>query len=380
MKLLWLAPALPWPLQSGEKLRSYHLARRVARQHTVTMVAPVGDFAAARALTEAGIRVLRAGRRLPAPAAVLAGWQRALPATVARYCGSAVRAAVRELLAGETFDLVYLDHLQMTGLSRELAGIPCWLDEHNLESRLWERYAATRGLLWRREAQRLRAWEQRVLAQVRGVSVTSADDLRAAQTLQPAGSYCVVPNATDVAYWRTQPRTPGNELLLTGSLDWPPNRDGIDWFITHAWPQARARGLTARVVGSNPPPAFVAHCAEAGIPVDANVPTLQPYYARARAVLVPLQVGGGTRLKVVEAFAARVPVIATALAVEGLRAEAGVHYLPAETSEQLLESLRLTADAAALARLTDAALAHVAEHFDWEQSAATLLAALERVQ
>lgn len=380
MNILWLTPALPWPLQSGEKLRSYHLARRVAQRHTVTMVAPVGDFAAAQALTDAGIRVLRAGRRLAAPAAVFAGWRRALPATVARYCGSEVRVALRELLAGETFDLAYLDHLQMTGCGGETAGMPCWLDEHNLESRLWERYAVTRGVLWRQEAQRLRAWEQRVLAQVRGVSVTSADDLRAAQALQPAGTYAVVPNATDVAFWRAQPRTPGNELLLTGSLDWPPNRDGITWFIDRAWPQARALGLTARVVGSNPPPGFVARCAAAGIPVDANVPSLQPYYARARAVLVPLQVGGGTRLKVVEAFAARVPVIATALAVEGLQAQPGVHYLPAETPEQLLAAVRLTAEAAAVARLTEAALTHVAEHFDWEQSAAALLAALERVR
>ena len=73
VKILWLAPALPWPLHSGEKLRSFHLATRLARTHAVTMLAPVGDYAAARALTDAGVRVLRAGKRLAAPAAIAAG-------------------------------------------------------------------------------------------------------------------------------------------------------------------------------------------------------------------------------------------------------------------------------------------------------------------
>ncbi|HNW92462.1 MAG TPA: glycosyltransferase, partial [bacterium] len=315
MKILWLAPALPWPLHSGEKLRSYHLARQLARDCRITMLAPGGNYAAARALADAGIAVLRAGRRLPAPMAIAAGMHRGLPATVARYSGNALRQAVRVLRQREQFDLIYLDHLQMTGMMEECAGVPLWLDEHNLECRLWQRYADERGGLWRRQARQVRAWEQQLLPRVAGVSFTSENDQLQALALAPAGRYAVVPNAADVAFWQATPRTPQRELLLTGSLDWPPNRDGIIWFIDEVWPQLRGLAVGARVVGSRPPDRFVERCAAAGIAVDADVPSLQPYYARALAVVAPLLVGGGMRFKVVEAFAVGVPLVATTLTV-----------------------------------------------------------------
>jgi len=124
---------------------------------------------------------------------------------------------------------------------------------------------------------------------------------------------------------------------------------------------------------------FIKRCTAAAIRVDANVSSLQPYYQRSRAVLVPLRVGAGTRLRVIEAFAARVPVIASTLAMEGLRVIPGKHYLPADTPQQMLASLRLTEDATTMGRITEAALTHAATYFDWEQSAATVVSALERL-
>ena len=141
----------------------------------------------------------------------------------------------------------------------------------------------------------------------------------------------------------------------------------------------RASGLTARVVGSNPPADFVARCRAAGIPVDADVPSLQPHYARALAVVMPLRVGGGTRLKVVEAFAAGVPVVATTLAVEGIAAQPGTHYLAGDTPAGMAAAIAgLAAAGGGGAAIAAAARRLVEEKYDWSHSAAALEEALLR--
>lgn len=382
MRILWLVPALPWPLVSGEKLRSWHLAVRLARHHELWMVAPAGDEAAASALVARGIRVLRAGTRGCSPGALLRRTFTGVPLTVCRWCGRQLRTALGELTDRHRFDLVYYDHLQMTGCRATLAGIPAWLDEHNLESRLWARYLARSAarVLLPGEAGRLRRWEAKALGAMRGTAFTSAADLDGARELQPAGTnYTLIPNGVATAEWIPADAR-GDQILLAGSLDWPPNRDGIEWFLDGAWPMLKTAGLKAMVVGSHPPASFRARCAAAGVDLHGDVPEVQPYYQRALAVVVPLRVGGGTRLKVLEAFAAGVPVVATTLAVEGIDALPGQHYLRADTPEAMArEIIRLRDDEPLRRELAAAARQLVEADYDWDVIAARLETELKKV-
>jgi glycosyltransferase involved in cell wall biosynthesis len=173
----------------------------------------------------------------------------------------------------------------------------------------------------------------------------------------------VVPNAVRVpARAGRRPRAGALELLFVGSLGYFPNEDAALFLCHDILPRLRrlAPEATARVVGSLPGPAVRALAALPGVRVQAAVPSVAPLYATATVAIVPLRAGGGTRIKILEAFARRVPVVATPLAAEGLDVEDGTHLLLADDAAGLAAACARLADDAALARrLVEQGLAFV---------------------
>jgi glycosyltransferase involved in cell wall biosynthesis len=183
----------------------------------------------------------------------------------------------------------------------------------------------------------------------------------------------VVPNGFDPGYF--VPETTARErarLLFLGTLDYAPNLDGLDWFLAEVWPRLRARApeLALDVVGRDAPERLRRRAAD-GVRVLGRLDDVRPALARATALVAALRVGGGTRLKVVDALAMRCPVVATAAAIEGLELAHGREVLLANDPQGYAREVERLLDAPELgARLAEAGRARVLELYPWERLAA----------
>jgi glycosyltransferase involved in cell wall biosynthesis len=205
------------------------------------------------------------------------------------------------------------------------------------------------------------------------VAVSEAD-ARLARSQFQAPRVAVVDNGVDTAYFRPTPtlRNP-KDLLFLGSLDWRPNLDAVRLLLDELFPRIRAQEPAARLflVGRNPPDWLAAAVrASAGVELAANVADVRPYLAACGLMVVPLRIGGGSRLKILEALAAELPVVSTRVGAEGLHLESGKHLLivnqPDDMVAAVLQEMRHPDRACALAR---AGGRRVRERYDWDSLA-----------
>jgi sugar transferase (PEP-CTERM/EpsH1 system associated) len=375
--ILFVAPRLPWPLDYGAKIRTYHLLRALGRRYAVSFLAfadPELGAEAADAIRPLVSRLELVPRRqdlaMRARDAVL-GLRGPLPYVFRTYERDAMAHAVRAVVERSRPRLVHCDHLHM-GIYGAAAGIPYVVDEHNVESVLWHRWAkASSGLrarLFAEQARLLTRHEARIAGQAWRCLVTSETDGHELQRIARA-RVAVVPNGVDVAYFSDPAVKPVEQgaLVLTGTMLWRANEDAAVWFAREILPAVRRAlpGARFAIVGRKPGPR-VRRLAAADVVVTGTVPDVRPYLRGARALVVPLRVAGGTRLKILEAFAARVPVVSTRIGAEGIDCAAGREILFAETPDEFAVALsRLEADASLRQGLVERA-SILARRYDWD--------------
>jgi len=285
------------------------------------------------------------------------------PPMMAFYNDPSTRSRLAEHVRTVAPDLVLTHHLGGASL---LAGIVeperILLDLPNDEAQRFARLAATAtgAKRFRFEADHglTKRWVARELAAYRAVTVVSDDDAASYRARAPGASIVVVPNGTTPPP-QPRPDPSTRDVMFLGDLDYPPNRDGISWFVREVLPSCRAID-ELRAVGRGTAPR-----ADRVTPVGF-VDDVAGEFARAAAMVVPLHAGGGTRLKVLDAFGHGVPVISTALGVEGLGAVPGVHYVAAETPREWIDATdRVLGDRDLRERLARAARALVLDRFNW---------------
>ena len=350
MRILIVAPQVPWPMHQGTALRNGHIALELARRHEVTLVA-FDEGGTDRAKSEgegaAGVRVVSVPAPGPRP-----GWRRALdlpttavPDLARRLEDPEMREAVEHSARKEAFDVIQIEGLEMTrhGLAAVAAARAAGhhprviYDAHNaewvLQDRAW-RADARRASSWvgalysRIQTAKLRRYERGLLAAVDATVAVSDADAKALRAVEghggPPARIEVVPNGVDVdAMAVSDPSAvePG-ACLFVGKMDFRPNVDAMTWLVREAWDRVRADAPHARlwIVGRDPSPAVRALARPgSGVEVVGGVPEVTSWLERAAVVVVPLRIGGGTRLKVLEAMSAGKAIAATTMAVEGLR-------------------------------------------------------------
>jgi glycosyltransferase involved in cell wall biosynthesis len=371
---------LPWPLNSGGHLRTYHLLRALARQFRVRLVAPVcGDAGEAlAALSAAGIEAH------PARVPPRSRWREAIRLGAAALRGEpyvfyrrhdrrAVRHTLRALCQAEPPDVVYLDHLDSFVFRPLLPSVPAVIDLHNVYSALAARAAAEHRsaaarLYLRREARLLQKVEERAARGVDALMAVSEDDARFFAAWHAAGPR-VVPNGVDCAAYRHLPvgRSGAPLILYVGAMSWEPNVAAAEFLCREALPAVRRRVADARVriVGRDPPQRLRDAGQLPGVEIAGGVPDVIPHLAEARMLAVPLQAGGGTRLKILEAFAAGLPVVSTAVGCEGLGVVDGEHLVIAERDRFADAVADLLADPVRGQQLAARGRALAEERFDW---------------
>jgi len=388
VNVLFVAPRIPFPADSGGTLRALQLLRALDAAFEVTVLAPDlpgGDADGLRRSVRARVVAPSEpgdgpGRAWREAGSLLGG----RPFGYGRYAGAGLRGAFRHLLAERSVDVVHFDHLHAAQLLPEArAGAPrarVVMDAHNVEAQVaarlaevsaWPLRAALR--LQARAIARLEASRAREVDAVLACSELDAGALRSLG----AREVHLVPNGAEL---RPLPRpgAPRDTVVFVGSMDWRPNLDAALLLVREIWPRVRRAcpGLRLSLVGRGPP-AELLRLAGADVEVTGRVDDVGPWLARAFATLMPLRAGSGTRLKVLEAAAARVPIVCTALASEGLPFRDGEQLLHAETAEDFAAALvRLRREADLAPRLADAAWS-LAQEFDWRRVGARLVALYE---
>jgi glycosyltransferase involved in cell wall biosynthesis len=263
--------------------------------------------------------------------------------------------------------------------------VPHLIASHNIEAQIWQRRAAI-SRAWvarpyfRLQAARMRRFERRAFARARAVTTVSAED-RATALGWGASRSSLVANGVDLDYFQPRPEAAvePNTLLFVGALDWFPNQDGVVYFAETILPLLRAQqpDCRLRVVGRRPSPALARRLQGlAGVELVGEVADVRPYMAAAALLVVPLRVGGGSRIKIIESLAMDKAVVATTVGAEGLQAVSGTHLLLADTPEQFARAGALLLQAPAQAqRLGRAGGRWARQTYNWDDCARALEAA-----
>jgi glycosyltransferase involved in cell wall biosynthesis len=383
VRILFLSPRQCWPAWSGAKLREYHLAQAWAEMGELTYVyfAEAGPAPSIKDGLPFAAEIVGVPKPKPyGMGKILQGALGPWPLPVLNYGSEEMSRALRRLLSSRAFDVLHVDHINMiryAGMGG-INGAKTIYDWHNIESSLMRDFSRRAPSPWRRRyaaatARKLENLEGKILEHAFGHFVCSERERDLLRRIAPTACVAVVENGVDCASFTETGDTPENKrdaLLFVGLMDYFANVEAITSFARAAWPRLRERfpHLRLVVVGAQPAPAVWELEKLPGVEVTGTVPDIRPYYRDALAAIVPLRTGSGTRLKILEAMAARVPVIATPIGAEGLDATPGRDILMAEADDAagwIGHIARLAESPQARRDITGAALDLVQRRYDW---------------
>jgi glycosyltransferase involved in cell wall biosynthesis len=380
LRILFVSPRQCWPPLSGAKLREYHFARALGGRAELTLV----FFSQAGTRTPGAAELPFCRKIVPVPAPrfytpgkIVRGLMGRRPLPLVNYTSDGMKAALAAAAATGPFDLVHADSIHMAAYAPILrsGGAPLFYDWHNIESEVMRRYSANapspaHKVYASLTARRLAGLEKEILRSAAGHVVCSERERETLLGMAPDARIATIENGADVrSFQETQPDAERGRILFVGSMSYHANiRAAVD-FTRTVWPGIRERFPKWRLTlaGSDPAPAVRALGDEANVEVTGTVADIRPYYAEAIAAIVPMRTGGGTRLKILEAMAAGVPVVSTPLGAEGLAVSPGVDILIAEKDGDWLAQLSaLDAQDDLWKRLAEAGRRLAAARYDWE--------------
>ncbi len=389
MRILFFSPRPFWPQDTGAKLRDYHLARQLALRAEVSYLGFAENGSTeppAGASTAVFDRVVMVRRdKGYTPSKLVRGIIGSVPVTVLNYTTPAMKTMLAGLLEARPYDAVQMESVHLAEylpIVRQARHQPKVIsDWHNIESEVMHRYSLqcasmAERLYAKATASRLEATERRLLAGSDAVCVCSSRERRYLEEWNPPCPVEVVENGVDCASFDEGPAAGDRtSLLYVGSMDYHANVDAVVYFAESIWPSLHAAhpDLEFKIVGRNPVAAVKTLAAKPGIVVTGSVPDVRPYYREALASVVPLRVGGGTRLKILEAMAAGTPVVSTALGAEGLKVNDGHDLLLAESAGDFLGAVAtLRASAAKARQIGENGRDMVRARYDWSAIGAVL--------
>ncbi len=383
MRILWVKADKLLPVQNGGNIRTYHVLRYLSARHELTFYSYYGgspdpDYE----------RELQ--RQIPGAVAVctgkpeLAGMARGIdyvghlssgaPYAVSRFAHPEVRKQLQSWFCERRFDVAVCDFLDAAINFPGNLNIPSILFQHNVESEIWRRHAATadnpvKKMMYGMEFRKMLRYERAAVCKFQHVIAVSENDRSLMTKWVDADHVTVVPTGVDLAEYRpAQVATDSSAPLITfvGAMDWEPNIDGVEYFCGEVWPLIKAEVPQARfrVVGRNPD-RRVQKWASDSIEITGRVPSVVEHLHQSSVVIVPLRIGGGTRLKIYEAMAAAKAVVSTTIGAEGLDVHHGRDIVLADGSVAFSQAVVNLLQDRELRRRYEIAAAETAARYDW---------------
>ncbi|MBA3442658.1 MAG: glycosyltransferase [Pyrinomonadaceae bacterium] len=398
MRILWLKTELLHPVDKGGKIRTYHMLKELKREHHITYLTLDDGTAAAdarerateychelvyvphhtRAKFSAGFYVELAAN-LASP----------LPYAIKKYESSQMRREIVERTERDAFDVLICDFL--TPSINVPSSVPCAtvLFQHNVEAMIWKRHyeVQTNPLKkvylydqWRKT----RRFEHSACRRFDQVIAVSREDRDMMQRDYEVDAIEDVPTGVDTEFFQPQgrERREPHNLVFTGSMDWLPNEDAIRFFTEQIMPRIKQAvpDVTLTVVGRKPYPSLIELSKhDPSVIVTGRVEDVRPFMERAGAYIVPIRIGGGTRLKIYEAMAMEKPIISTTVGAEGLPVQHDIDLLLADTPELFAEAvIKVFSNQTFAGELGARAAAVVRERFGWDKVAKTFAEICQR--
>ena len=354
-RLLFVASRYLFPTDSGGKIRTVNILRGMkGGAFEITLASPLPACARPGDRADLGSVCDRFVGWPDAARGTLFEWSRMrhlvskLPVAVATdYSETGHRAITQELTKRP--DIVVVDFPHAAVLAPPPYPCSGVMFTHNIEAEIFRRHAEVadnpvKRAIWRNQTEKMERYERDLLSRFTSVVAVSERDQAYFQRAYGLGNVSTIPTGVDLDYFTYEGSAKlesgdGGTVVFTGSMDWMANIDGIEFFMEAAWPTvSRARpGVRCVIVGRDPPPALVERARAGGLNWEFTgfVDDVRPFVRKSHVYVIPLRVGGGTRIKVYEAMAMGCPVVSTRIGVEGLPVERGRHYLEADSGEAI---------------------------------------------
>lgn len=395
LRILWLKTGPLHPLDTGGKLRTYHLLRELSRRHHVTYFAlrdveSMEDSAILDQATEYSSEQRWFNWRevsKDSPGFYLDLLKNycfsSRPYVIDKYLSREMAAAIRSLDGERKLDLIICDFLtpaiNLFPDGQQRPRTPTMIFQHNVEAQIWKRMAEQAGNVLQRtylrgQWRRMQAYEAASCGAADAVvSVSPGDSQQMRKDYGLANVLGHVSTGVDVDYFsnpsRNEHQSGSKDIVFLGSMDWLPNIDAVEYFVETMWGGIRRSQPEARlvIVGRRPTPAVsVLAEKDSSIEVTGTVPDVRPFVSEAAAVVVPLRIGGGTRIKIYEAMSMGVPVVSTTIGAEGLDVTHGENILLADKPETFVAAtLEILGDSEVGERIGSSGARHVREHYSW---------------
>jgi glycosyltransferase involved in cell wall biosynthesis len=386
VKILWVCPTYLHPTTRGGQIRTLGMLRELHRSHEIHFAALQRPEDGCEGVTRSAEYCSRnyAIAHDPPTARSPAFYTQAarsalsgMPLAISRWRSAALRRRVEQLLEEQRFDRVVCDFLAAAPNVPDIERVA--LFQHNVETIIWERLRDTadsplRKMAFRYEAARMLTYERSICRAAGHVIAVSEEDADRMRSRFGVSRISAVPTGVDIDFFAAPSDCPPvADLVFVGSMNWMPNIDGVSYFSREIMPLILTRKPDCRVaiVGRTPPPSITRLAEiEPNVSVTGSVPDVRPYLWGSKVCIVPLRIGGGTRLKIYEAMAARIPVVSTSVGAEGLPVSDGENIVLADDPRQFAEAcLDLLADSDKRGRLAGRAWDLVASHYSWKQAA-----------
>ena len=380
MKILWVKSDFLHPTTRGGQIRTLEMLKRLHRRHEIHYVALAGHAEDIERSAEYSTKAYPIPHYAP-PHNEPRFWLQVgrsvfsnLPLAVSRYRSVTMQQKIAELTRSETFDALVCDFLfpapNIPDLGRAV------LFQHNVEAQIWKRRLEHAGGRPQRmyissQYEKMRRYEAEVCRAVKRVIAVSKQDSETMRSDYGIACVHAIPTGVDIEYFTPPAGLQRiDDLVFVGSMDWAPNVDAVHWFVQEVLPRIRARrsGCTFTIAGRRPDPAIRKLAAKhSGVRVTGTVADVRPYLWEAAVSIVPLRIGGGTRLKIFEAMAAETPVVSTSVGAEGLDLQDGETISIADSPEAFARyCIELLAHPDAARKMAATAWKMVSSCYSWE--------------
>ena len=389
MRIFWVKADKLLPVQNGGNIRTYHVLRYLSARHELTFCsyyagAPDSEYELElQRLLPGAVAICTGKRELTG---VARGFDYFLhlaadpPYAVSRFSHARVRKQIQSWYRTQRFDVAVCDFLDAAVNFPGRLNLPSVLFQHNVESEIWRRHSATAGnplkkMLYGLEFRKMLRYERAEVRKFQHVIAVSENDRALMMKWIDGDRVTVVPTGVDLAQYRPEPGLAANAVnesapLITfvGAMDWEPNVDGLEFFCGDVWPVIKAEVPNARfrIVGRNPDRRVQKWATnDASIEVTGRVPSVVEHLRESSVVIVPLRIGGGTRLKIYEAMATAKAVVSTSVGAEGLDVHHGHDIMLADDARSFAQAVIMLLRDPELRRRYELAAAATAARYDW---------------
>jgi len=394
VKILWVKAGKLLPVDTGGKIRSYNILKHLARDHEVTVLSYYGgrrdpgyeaeirnEFPDAYTIHTAGPDTTVVEQSVDYLRRV---WQPA-PFAVSKFTHPEVQRTVASWLNQRRFDVAVCDFLSASLNFPHPLPIPTVLFQHNVETALWRRMASTepnpaKRFAYRIEAAKMARYERAALGRFHHIIAVSDHDRQHMLQMDRSCEISVVPTGVDTSRFPVAPPAKADPptIIFAGSMDWEPNIHAVNYFCQEIFPRVRAEFPDAifQIVGRNPHDK-VKQLASDWVQVTGTVASVADYLRHATVVVVPLRIGGGTRLKIFEAMAVGKAVVSTSIGAEGLDVQSGRDLILADNAATFADATLLLLRNRTLRRKYEQAAVELATQYDWSRIVRRFVEVLE---